>query len=288
MNHWRLCLSLLLAAAVRLPAAGNEAPALLAKATAAFQHNLENEKHWNWTITEARELTDKAGHAVQTFPAVRSESVIVGEGRRCNAVTFWGDGHQAYLKDAAPEDRCQAYNALGTPFQVAVLLTSTDAKVVSKDSQAITIAVSPDKARQKDPDYRIRCAAAIGATIQLDPATFFPLRIEGRVVDSACNNTFTPVMHETPISRAPMSSNFRKGTTFRVVYSLQKDRFENPANSYWITTEQHYDQPIDEDFTVVYYWGRQFRIRVATGRRLIKDIATTAQEFGAGSQLTFK
>ena len=85
-----------------------------------------------------------------------------------------------------------------------------------------------------------------------------------------------------------MYSNFRKGTVFRVVYALQKDRFENPANSYWITTEQHYEQPISEDFTVVYYWGRQFRIRATSGRHLIKDINTTAQEFGAGSELTFK
>jgi hypothetical protein len=284
----RLGLSLLCIAALRLCAAGDDAPELLAKAEAAFQHNLANEKHWNWTITETRELQDKFGRTVQTFPVVRSESVIVGEGRRCNAVTYWSDGHPAYLKDAAPEDRCQAYNALGTPFQVEFLLQSSNAKVVSRDAQAITIAVSPDKARQKSTEYGIRCAAAISATVELDPATFFPLRIEGRVVDSTCDAMFRPVMHDTPITRSPMSSNFRKGTAFRVIYALQKDRFENPANSYWITTEQHYDQPISEDFTVVYYWGRQFRIRAENGRRLIKNITTAAKEFGAGSQLTFK
>jgi hypothetical protein len=97
-----------------------------------------------------------------------------------------------------------------------------------------------------------------------------------------------PVMHDTPIMRAPMISNFRKGSTFRVVYTLQKDRFDTPANSFWITTEQHYDQPVGDDLTVLYYWGRQFRIRTTAGRRLIKDVTTTAQEFGAGSQMTFK
>jgi hypothetical protein len=280
--------SLVLLAAIRLSAADDDARALLARGVTALQHNLENEKRWNWTITETRELADKTGHSVQTFPTVRSESVILSDGRRCNAVTIWGDGHPAYLRDAAPEERCQAYDALGTPFQVARLLQGSVARIASNDPQAITITVLPDKARQKDPDYGVRCAAAISATIQLDPATFFPLRIEGRVVDSACERTFVPVMYDTPITRGPMSSNFRKGTVFRVVYALQKDRFGNPANSYWITTQQHYDQPISEDFTVIYYWGRQFRIRAANGRHLIKDIATTAQEFGAGSQLTFK
>jgi len=95
-------------------------------------------------------------------------------------------------------------------------------------------------------------------------------------------------MHDTPIMRAPMTTNFHKGSTFRVVYTLQKDRFDNPANAFWITTEQFYDQPISEDMTVLYYWGRQFPIRTDAGRRLIKTITTSAQEFGAGSQLTFK
>jgi hypothetical protein len=269
-------------------AADGDASVLLAKAVGAFERNVEHEKQWNWTITETRYLADRPGKAVEMFPAVHSESVILGNGRRCNAVTSWGDGHPAYLKDADPDDRCQAYNAIGTPFQVALLLKSSHAKITARSAQAITVEVLPDKSRQKDADYGLRCAASIEATIQLDPATSFPLRIEGRVADSGCNASFTPVMHDTPIMRAPMITNFRKGATFRVVYTLQKDRFDNPANSFWITTEQHYDQPVGDDLTVLYYWGRQFRIRTTAGRRLIKDIITTAQEFGAGSQLTFK
>ena len=269
-------------------AAGDDASALLAKAVAAFERNLEHEKQWNWTITETRYLADKPGKTVETFPTVHSESVILGNGRRCNAVTSWGDGHPAYLKDADPDDRCQAYNAIGTPFQVAPLLKSSNAKVAARSAQAVTIEVSQDKSRQKGGDYNSNCAASIEASIQLDPDTWFPLRIEGRVVGSGCDASFMPVMHDTPIMRAPMISNFRKGSTLRVVYKLQKDRFDNPANSFWITTEQHYDQPVGEDLTVLYYWGRQFRIRTLAGRRLIKDITTTAQEFGAGSQMTFK
>ena len=95
-------------------------------------------------------------------------------------------------------------------------------------------------------------------------------------------------MHETPIDRGPMSSNFRKGSMFRVTWSFQKDRFDNPANSFWIVAEQHYDQPMSGDMTVLYYWGRQFRVRTMAARRLIKDVTTSAQEFGAGSSLTFK
>ena len=269
-------------------AADTEATELLAKSVAAFQHNLENEKHWNWNTSEMRRLTDRNGKPLQVFPQVRSESVILGDGRRCNAVTFWGDGHQAYLKDAPPEDRCQAYNALGTPFNVALLLKSTNGKVTARSSDTVTVEVLPDKSRQHDPEFGARCASSIEATIRLDTKTLFPLSIEGRVADAGCNGDFMPVMHDTPIDRGPMSSNFRKGSTFRVVWALQKDRFDTPTNSFWMVTEQHYDQPISEDMTVLYYWGRQFRVRTAQAHRLVKDVTTTAQEFGAGSQLTFK
>jgi hypothetical protein len=279
----RAVLCILAVVPIRAAAPG-DAAALLAKSAAAFQRNQENEKYWNWIISETRRLTNHGGIALQKLPSVQSESVIIGDGRRCNAVTSWGDGHQAYLKDAAPEDRCQAYNAIGIPFQVALLLKSARAKVAGGN----TISIVPDKSRQKDPDYGVSCAASIEATIQLDPATSFPLRIEGRVVDSGCDAKFVPVMYDAPITREPMATNFRKGSTFRVVYGLQKDRFENPAHAFWITIEQHYDQPIPEGMTVLYYWGRQFPIRAAGAQRLVKDIVTTAQEFGAGSQLTFK
>jgi hypothetical protein len=288
MNVSRVSGLVCLAAVLPLHGADAEAAALLAKSVAAFQQNLEHEKDWNWKTSEMRRLADRNGKPLQVLPQVHSESVILGDGRRCNAVTSWGDGHPAYLKDAPCEDRCQAYNSLGTPFNVAILLKSTNAQVTAHSPEKVTIVVLPDKARQRDSAFGIRCAASIEATIQLDARTLFPLSIEGRLADSRCNGDFIPVMHDTPIDRGPMSSNFRKGSTFRVVWSLQKDRFENPANSFWLITEQHYDQPIREDMTVIYYWGRQFRVRTAQAHRLVKDVTTTAQEFGAGSHLTFR
>jgi len=279
---------LLILAVLSLRAADPEADALLAKSVAAFESNFANEKNWNWTTSEKRQLADRYSKPVQTFPDVRSESVITSNGRRCNAVTFWGDGHQPYLKDAPPEERCLAYNALTVPFSVSELLRGGNAKITSRAHDTVTLSLAPDKNRQKDKSYGVRCAASIEATVRLDAATSFPLRIEGRVADSGCNSNFVPVMQDTPIDRGPMASNFRKGSTFRVVWSLQKDRFENPANSFWMITEQHYDQPVNDEMTVLYYWGRQFRIRTARANRLIKDVTTAAQEFGAGSQITFK
>ena len=288
MNTVRLRLfACVLAATFPAAAADAEAAALLAKSVAAFQKNLVNQKHWNWTITETRELTDKAGKAVHVFPSVTSESVIRSDGRRCNAVTGWGDGRAPYMKDADPDERCQAYNAIGTPFEVALLLKSGNARVVRQTASEIVLSVLPDKSQVKAADYAVRCAASIKATIELDPASFFPRSIEGEVVESGCDSTFVPVVYYESVSRQPLTSQFRKGATFRVAYALQKDRFDNPANSFWISTTQHYSQPWNSDARLLYYWGRQFRVSQDNGKRLLKEIRTTAQEFGAGSQLRF-
>src|SRR5215475_1946591 len=96
----RALLPLLMAVPAAAAAVDSAAVALLAKSVAAFEHNLENEKHWNWTISETRELVDKAGITAQKFPAVQSESIIMSNGRRCNAVTAWGDHHAVFMKDA--------------------------------------------------------------------------------------------------------------------------------------------------------------------------------------------
>jgi hypothetical protein len=280
-------LGYLLAAAISAHAADSRAAALLARSVAAFQGNLANQKHWNWKISEVRALTDKSGREIYPLPDVTSESVIRSDGRRCNAVTAWGDGRKPYLKDADPDERCQAYNALGTPFEVAILLTSSNAGLVRQTASAITVLVLPDKARLKSPEFNVRCAASIKATIELDPATYFPMSIDGEVVEAGCDSRFLPVLHDGSVNREPMTSQFRKGATFRVTYALQRDKFENPANSYWISVAQHYDQPWNKQATLLYYWGRQFRVPRNDASRLVKDITTTAQEFGAGSTLRF-
>ena len=267
--------------------AQGDAAALLAKSVAAFEKNQQNEKQWNWNIVETRQLLNRAGETLQSFPSVTSESVIRSNGRRCNALTAWGDGRAPYMKDADPDERCQAFNAIGTPFEVALLLKSATAKVLEQSASGIRISVLPDKSRTKFPGYAVRCAASIKATIQLDPATFFPLRIEGEVAESGCDGEFQPVVHYETWTRQPMVGQFRKGASFRVVYALQKDKFDNPANSFWISTEQHYVQPWNSDARVLYYWGRQVPVNRTSGHRLVKDIQTTAQEFGAGSLLRF-
>jgi len=271
-----------------IPAAAQEsAAALLAKAVEAFENNQKSEKHWNWNIIETRQLISKSGEILQSFPSVTSESVIRSNGRRCNALTAWGDGREPYMKDADPDERCQAFDALGTPFQVALLLKSANAKLIDRSASEIRISVVPDHSRTKSRDYNVRCAASIKATIELDARTFFPVRIEGDVAESGCDGEFRPVVHYETMTRQPMVSQFRKGAAFRVAYALQTDKFDNPANSFWISTEQHYEQPWNSDARVLYYWGRQVPVTHSTGHRLVKDIRTTAKEFGAGSQLRF-
>ena len=84
-----------------------------------------------------------------------------------------------------------------------------------------------------------------------------------------------------------MVSQFRKGASFRVVYALQKDKFDKPANSFWISTEQHYVQPWNSDARVLYYWGRQVPVTRTHGLSPGQRHQTTAKEFGADSQLRF-
>ena len=292
MARNRGALACILLAAVQIPVYAapqpNDAAALLTKAATAFRQNQENEKHWNWNITETRILRNKAGDPVQEFPSVISESVIRANGRRCDAVLSWGDGKRPYLRDADPETRCQAMDAVRPPFQIPALLQRTDAKLVEQNSAAITLAIAADKSAEKRAaDFAARCAAAIQATIKLDPVTFFPLTIEGEVTGSGCDTVFKPVVHYETRDRGLMSSNFRKGSIFRVEYGLQKDKFANPANSFWIATSQYYSQPWNSDNSVLTYWGRQFAVR-SPGHRLVKEVKTTAQEFGAGSELLFK
>ncbi|MEO8595171.1 MAG: hypothetical protein ABI759_17760 [Candidatus Solibacter sp.] len=269
------------------PVLAQDATSLLAKAIVAFDSNQKSEKHWNWSIVETRRLETGKGETLEKFPAVSSESVIRSDGRRCNAVTKWSDGLVPYLKDADPELRCQAYNALNTPFQVVQLLRSTQIRVISQSASAIRLEILPDSSKAKSQDYLVRCAAALRAFVDLDPATFFPMRIEGEVAGTGCNSTFEAVDYYGRATREPMVNQFRKGATFRLVYALQSDKFGNLANSFWISTEQRYVQPWDPDARLINYWGRQVRVKSTAGRRLVKEVATTAQEFGAGSLLRF-
>jgi hypothetical protein len=263
--------------------AAEDASGLLAKARAAYQSNQAQEKHWNWTAVETRSLINKAGATLESFPSVTAESVIKSDGRRCNAVVLWGDGRKPYMADADADARCQAMDYFRAPFSVLSLLEGANVALAGS-----TLTILPDKARLKSKDAALRCAASIRATVQLDAATSFPTRIEGEVIENGCDLEFAPVMQYGARNTGPAKSNFRKGATFRMDFALQPDRLGHPENSFWIAVIQRYVQPWDSGNFSLYYWGR--RVTVTAGgaaHSLVKEVRTTAKEFGAESQLRF-
>lgn len=265
-----------------------DAAPLAAKALAAYVHNQAQETHWNWIAVETRAIANKSGEVLQTFPSVTAESTIRSNGRRCNAVVAWGDGRKPYLAGADADARCQAMDSFRPPFQVSALLEGAHATVVERAPAGITLAVVPDKSRLKSQDYAVRCAASIRATFRLDPGTFFPMYLEGEVVEQGCDNQFQPILQYGARNSGPVKSNFRKGATFRIQFALQKDKFGHPEHSFWIAVDQHYVQPWNSESVLLYYWGRQ--VQVAAGdaaHHLIKDVKTTAKEFGGESTLRF-
>jgi hypothetical protein len=285
--HWFTAACLLTAALSAAPV-DDDAATELAKAAAAFHANQERAQHWNWNVHETRRLLDNAGKILQTFPSVTSESIIRSTNQRCNAIVAWGDGKVPYMVDADPDARCQAMDAIRAPFQVETLLGSSKVTLQSRSATAITLAIVPDKSRLKNSDFAVRCAASIQATVKLDPATFFPLYFDGEVMETGCDLRSDPVTHYAAVRAAPANSTFRKSARFRMEYALQKDKFQNPANSFWICAHQEFDQPWNRSAEYLYYWGRQLMVRnPGEGHRLIKETQTTAREFGAETQLRF-
>jgi hypothetical protein len=172
------------------------------------------------------------------------------------------------------------------PFDISLLLASTHATLAPSSGGTVAITIAPVSAPHPAP-YAVRCAASIQATVHLDPATFHPTLIEGRVAGSGCNATFQPSLHFESLTREPLITQFRAGATIRIVYGLQKDKFDNPANSFWLITEQHYDYPWRNSSAVLYYWGRELPVNVARASRLVRNARITAREFGAGSLIRF-
>ena len=272
-----------------LPAAAppdQEALGLLAKVSAAYDANLAKESHWNWTAQEKRQLATRSGGIVQALPSVTAESVIRGDGNRCNAVVAWGDGLKPYKLSADADERCREMNEFRAPFEVQELLRSGQAKTVADWEGGAAILIEPDKGRQRSADPTIRCAASIEATVRLDHGSFFPRSIEGKVVADGCEYRGAPIAQYGRATNAPMRSTFRKGASFRMVFQLQKDKFGNESNSYWICSSQHYLMPWESDSAVIAYWGRQVLVKTG-GQQLVKDIETRAREFGADSAVSF-
>jgi hypothetical protein len=262
---------------------------LLAKAAAAYDRNQQNAQHWNWTAVETRSLTDKSGAVLQNFPSVTAESVIRSEGKRCNAVVEWGDKLKPYLADADPDSRCRAMDEFRMPFEVSELLKSGQVRMAPPTGAGVVLLISPDKVRMRADDPAVRCAASIEATVRLDHTTYFPLTIDGKVTEKGCDQTLVPVVQygrDRPSS--PMRSSFRKGAEFRMEFGLQKDKFGNAGNSFWLCVKQHYVFPWDSANEVLVYWGRQVAVTAKRpAHQLVKDIQTSAREFGASSQPRF-
>jgi hypothetical protein len=263
-----------------------EALNLLSKASAAYDANASHEHHWNWTAQEKRQLATHAGGIVQLLPAVTAESVLRKTGDRCNAVVEWSDGLKPFKANADSDERCRAMDEFRAPFEVRELLRATQAKTVADWEGGAAILIPADKARQHSSDPAVRCAASIEATVRLDPGSFFPHSIEGKVVGDGCEYHGAAISQYGKASSQPMRSTFRKGASFRMVFALQKDKFGNEENSYWICASQHYLMPWDSDSETIAYWGRQLHVK-AGGHQLVKDIETRAREFGADSAVSF-
>jgi hypothetical protein len=260
---------------------------VLAKARDAFEHNREHQDHWNWTTTEDRAVVDRGGNTKQSLPSVTVESVIRQDGRRCNAVLAWSDGVQPYKLNEDADARCAGQEPLEPPFRVESLLQSAKVKLGERSKSAIALQILHDKSRVHDPQHDVRCTASINAILRLDPATFFPMHLEGEVVDAGCEGETTQELHygEEQVRR-PLHRMLRKGTTFRLEYALQPDRFGNHSNSYWISVEQHWSRPFQPNVNGLVYSNRMFNLdRTIPGPRLIQDSRTTAREFGAVSEI---
>jgi hypothetical protein len=205
----------LLAAAIA-HAEGDTAVGLMAKAAAAYERNLRQEKHWNWYTTENRVVAGGDGRVLNRLPDVVVESVIRNDGRRCVAVSSWGDGVEPYALSADAETRCGDQEQMRSPLRLESLLRSRRVKLLSRSADAITLAIQVNRALLHDSDQDVRCTASTQATVKLDPATWFPLHVEGEIVESGCEGKTTPQLHYGQEHRqGPAQRLLRKGTSFR-------------------------------------------------------------------------
>lgn len=271
--------------------AGAQAPSaadLLRQAQAAFEHNLEQEKHWNWTTRKAQTVFDPAGRELQRLPDVTVESVIRQDGRRCNAVLSWGDGMPPYQLNADADARCSGQDPVEPPLRVAALLQSGRTSIVAMSPAFITVAIHHDKARIHAAESEVRCTASVEGIVRLDRATFFPVYLEGKIVDSGCESeTVVEVHYEGPPVTRPARRALFKGTTFRMEFALQPDKYGTPANSYWISTAQRWSKPLLGASGFIYFNRRFELLPVDKNCIMLEESRTTAQEFGARSLTVF-
>jgi len=264
---------------------------LLTKAADAFNRNREQERFWNTTSRESWFVSDNRGFVLQRFPAVTVESVLRNDGSRCQAVIQWSDGVPAHLLGGQEDSRCRAVDASNSDkFDVGALFTGRRVQQKS-GSPDLVLTVFEQGRRGRSQDPLLRCAAAIRATVVLDPLTYFPRRINGEVMDDGCDERLTapPTYYGARPVSGPVSSTFGQGSTFRYEYEPQ-NRFNSDEAKFWLLTRWSYDQPmawtLGETFI---YWGRQVPYRSLTrGDRLIVNATITGQQFGVTSSVVIK
>ena len=276
---------LLLAAAANAQA--DTAAGVMAKAAAAYESNLLQEKHWNWTTTENRVVMGRDGRVLNRLPDVVVESVIRSDGRRCVAVLSWGDGVEPYAISADADTRCGDQEQIRSPLRLDSLLRSRRVKMATRSADAVTLAIQANKALLHDTDLDVRCTASVQATVKLDPVTWFPLQVEGEIVESGCEGETTPQLRYGEEPRLGAARRLlRKGTSFRLDYALEADKFGHPENTFWISVAQHWSRPFLDHSGAVIFWNRRFDLDPnISGRRMILDTRTIAREFGADSQM---
>ena len=286
MFNTAIRVALVALAALPVVAEKESAADLLARALQAYTANHAQQDHWNWTTVQSRRVVGKDGRELQGLPEVTVESVIRKDGRRCNAVVQWGDGAEPHMLAGDADSRCSGLDPAEIPFQVEALLKSTRVKLVK--GPGLVISMQPDKSRRYNPDPKVRCTASIRATVRLDPVTYYPVHIEGEVVDSGCEaGSNQEVRYGGEPFRGPLRQMLHKGTTFVLDCALQKDKFGNDGRSYWILAEQHWSRPFQKSAEALLLMNRRFTIDPAPDRRLLEGSRTSAQEFGAESSTRF-
>ena len=262
---------------------------MLAKAREAFNRNSEQERYWIWTSTTTRTILDKSGKAVETIPSITVESPIRGDGKRCSAVLAWGDGLAPYLANASAEERCKVQEEIPPTFRMEAILQAEHAKVKARTDAEITLAILPDKQTPSDADGPTRCAGSVEGTVGLDPETFFPKRVDLKVVGQGCKLSQTDVEDHYGGATVRASGGLLKGSQIETTYELQKDKTGDASRNYWIAVRQRRDQPLAKNVAAIVVSGRVFHLASkGQERRAVLETSTQASEVSTQSKVTFE
>lgn len=269
-------------------AIADDASALLAKARSAFERNTPQDRYWIWSAVTKRSVIDKDGKLLEELPSVTIETLIRPDGRRCNAVTAWGDGLAPFLENASAEERCQVLEEIPSVLQIPAILEKEHAKVQSIKENEITLAIRPDKRPAGGTDEVKRCAGAIQGTIVLDKATAFPKRVNLTVTTNACWMKPAPFEEHYLSGRMMGRAGLVKGTHIESEYELQKDKTGDASRDFWISVHRVQTQAVTKGMAFSIS-GRLLKL-TSTGpdRQMVVETNTAATEVSAESTVKFE